>query len=522
MDFLKTLLFIYQKATWIFLIVIFILALLLTEKYSQSFHFVDEDEHFVVGSFMIQGYHLYSNLSANHQPLTYLSSALAQWIFQPKTLFTLFKTGRETIFIWGLLGGAWLTLQYGFIALPFILFYECTKYFLFGNLFLSESLVIYPLVYLLGECYKITFYSYSPKNWQVIGFALATFFISFNLLPMLPVLLLLGLIYLIKIKQKKLLILSLIIPTVLLFFLISPLDYFRETVYYNWKYTLPYLSPIGNKYYLLKLLIFPLLSFFASKNSILNQWIILFTIIFIINLLIYLINNRVRYLIGYLLFYLLIVLTNNRNLVPGEMFYSGFHLLPWYAAFIFFNLLNIKLIFKKNIKFKFLPVLILVTGSLYLMISSHMPYFESVNKLNEHNTNFLPYYLIEQGLKTLVKEGDRLMVLPDETIVYWNSGVKPATNQLIYHNWEYEIPLLRMEMNKVLATDSPEFIYANFDRIGTAGYLSLIIPLLKTQYWQVNVNGAAQNLHIKRTKIKTISEEQWKEWEKLSFDRIKL
>lgn len=507
---------------WILLITIFLLALFLTEKYSQSFHFVDEDEHFVVGSFMNKGYHLYSDLSANHQPLTYLPSALAQWVFQPKTLFTLFKTGRETILILGLLGGVWLTFQYGFIALPFILFYEFTKYFLFGNLFLSESLIIYPLVYLLGECYKITFYSYKPKNWQVIGFAFATFFISFNLLPMLPALMLLGLIYLIKIKQKKLLIVSLIIPTVLLFIFINPIDYFRETVYYNWKYTLPYLSPVGNNYNFLRLLIFPLLSFFVSKNSILNQWIILFSIIFIINLTIYLINNKFRFFIGNLLFYLLIVLTNNRNLIPGEMFYSGFHLLPWYAAFIFFNLLNLKLIFTKNIKLKFLPAVVLLTGSFYLMISPHMPYFEPMDKLKEHNTNFLSYYLIERGLKTLVKEGDRLMVLPDETIIYWNSGVKPATNQLIYHNWEYEVPLLRTEMNKVLATDPPEFIYANFDRIGTAGYLPLIIPLLKTQYWQVNVNGAAQNLHIKRTKIKTISEEEWQEWEKLSFDRIKI
>lgn len=507
---------------WLSFFGLFLLSLFITEKYSQSFHFVDEDEHFVVGSYLNQGYRLYTDLSANHQPLTYITSALTQKVLQPKTLFTLFKAGREAILLWSILGGVWLILQYGAIALPFILFFELTKVFLFGNLFLSESLVIYPLVAIVGECYRLIFTSYQPKKWQIVSFGLANFLAIFNLLPLIVALLFLDLIYIIKIKQKRLFIFSLIVPIGLLFVFINPLDYFRETIYYNWKYTLPFLSPQTENFKFLRFLIFPFLSFFVSKNSILNQWIILFSLVFISNLFVLIINNKNRFLIWHLTFYLLITLINNRNLVPGEMFYSGFHLLPWYAVFILFNLLNLQLIFNNKLKFKYLSLVILSVGSIYLMISPHMPYFEKIDKLKEHNTNFLSYYLIEKGIKILAKEGDRIMVLPDETLVYWNSGVRPATKQIIYHSWEYGVPLLKTEMDKVLANNPPEFIYANFDRIGRADYRPVIVPILKTKYWQVTVNGVAQNIHIRRTKIKSISEDQWQEWTKLSFDRINL
>ncbi len=504
----------------VLLLVLFGLSFWLTSKYSQSYHFVDEDEHFVIGNYINQGYRIYTDLSANHQPLIYLYGALVQKIAHPQTLFSLFKSARMSVLMWSVIGAIWLVSQFGFIMLPFILFYETTKVFLFGNLFLSESFVIYPLIYVLAECFKLTFSHYRPKKWQVIIYGLANFLIVFNLLPLIPVLVFINLWYFRKINYKKVFILSLIIPTLLLFLLIKPLDYFRETIYYNWKYTIPFLSPAKTQY--LRLLIFPFVSFFVAKNSIINQWIILFSLVFIGSLFILVFNKKYRLLGGVLIFYILIALVNNRNTVPGEMFYNGFHLLPWYAAFIVFNLLIIKLLVSKKLKFKFTPIFILLIGSTYLMLSMHMPYFEPVDPLKEHNTNFLPYYLIELGIKTIVKEGDRLMVLPDETLVYWNSGVKPATRQIIYHSWEYQVPLLRDDMNRVLTTNPPEFIYANFDRIANSNYRQIIDPILKTQYWQVNVNGVAQNLHIKRTKIKSISESEWQEWLKLSFDRINL
>jgi hypothetical protein len=504
----------------VLLLVLFGLSFWLTSKYSQSYHFVDEDEHFVIGNYINQGYRIYTDLSANHQPLIYLYSALVQKVAHPQTLFSLFKSARMSVLMWSVIGAIWLVSQFGFIMLPFILFYEATKVFLFGNLFLSESFIIYPLVYIVAECFRLTFYNYQPKKWPVIIYGFANFLIIFNLLPLSPALFLLNLWYLSKIKHKRVFMLSLIIPTVLLFVFVQPLDYFRETIYYNWKYTIPFLSPAKTEY--LRLLIFPFISFFVTKNSIINQWIILFSLVFISNVIILMLNKKFRLLLGLLIFYLLITLINNRNTVPGEMFYNGFHLLPWYAAFVIFNLLITKLVFLKKLKLKFISTAILLVGGIYLMLSPHMPYFEPVDPLKEHNTNFLPYYLIELGIKTVVKEGDRLMVLPDETLVYWNSGVKPATRQIIYHSWEYQVPLLRDDMNRVLTTNPPEFIYANFDRIANSDYRQIIDPILRTQYWQVNVNGVAQNLHIKRTKIKSISESEWQAWLKLSFDRINL
>lgn len=509
---------------WLSFFGLLLLSLFITEKSSQSFHFVDEDDHLAIGNYINQGYKLYRDISTNHQPLVYILSSLTQQVSQPSTLFLLVKQGRESVFLFSFFCSLFLIFELGPVFLFFLLFFELTKFFIFGNLLLAESLVIYPLIFIISECFKALFYTYKPKKINQIIFGLANFLIIFNLLPLIPSLLFLDLIYVFKTKKLKYFTLGFILPTLIIFLFIPITDYLKETIIYNLKYAIPLISPIKNKQELLQLVIFPFQFFFKEKNSILHQLIQFFSLLTIVNFIVFLSSKKIKKFFCWLFFLFIILLLNTRNINVKEVYYySGFHLLPWYGGLIFFNLLSTQFIIKeiKGLK-RYFPLLLLLGGGIYFLLHPHMPYFAKINKDYEHNVNYLSYYLVGQAILSISQPQDRLAVLPDEELIYWQSKLRLATRQTAYYNWQYQSPLLRSEMDDVFFNNPPEFVYADFDRIGSASYLPMIIPILKTQYWQATVNGVAQNLHIKRTKIKTISEYQWQEWQKLSFDRINL
>lgn len=500
---------------------LFLFSLFLSEKFSQSFHFVDEDDHLVFAHFMNQKYKLYKDLSSNHQPLVYILSSLTQKITKPNTLFLLIRRGREAVFLYAFVLSLFLFSQFGLIFLIFALFFELTKFFLFGNLLLAESLAIYPLLYIIGMSFQITFTDYKPKKWQSFVFGLANFLIVFNLLPLIPSLLFFNLLYLIKTKHYKPLFAGFLLPTFILFLFISPLDWFRETVFYNFKYVVSELSPVKNKLDYLRFFIFPFLFFFQQQSAF-NQFIRLFSVLLILNFALLFVFNKRKKTLGGLLFLLLILTLNNRVLKPEDAYYyRGFHLLPWYGGFIFFSLLTVKLIVQEIKKaVRSLPLLVLIGGGICAFLNPQMPYFIQIDKDREHNVNFLPYFLTGKAIKSISQPTDRLAVIPNESLLHWQAGLKPATRQIVYYEWEYWVPLLRQQMDEVFTNNPPEFIYADFQRIGQASYLPLLNSTLEKNYWQATKKGIPQNLFIKKEKIKKISDEQWKKWEKLSFDKI--
>ena len=356
---------------------------------------------------------------------------------------------------------------------------------------------------------------------MVFGFA--NFLIIFNALPLIPSLFLFDLIYLFKTKKIKQFLLGFLLPTIILFLFISPFDWFRETVFYNLKYAAPQISLIKNNLDYLRLLFFPFLAFAKGDNSIFNQYLQLFCLVLIVNLIFFLFFiKRIREFFSFTFLFLIIIFLNNRVLAPGKMYYDGFHLLPWYAAFIFFNLLTIKYIFMKTKRWiKWIPFFILFGGGTYLLAQPSMPYFTQVNKDWEHNVNFSSYAFTGMAIESIADEDDRLAVFPHESLLYWQSGLRPATRQIAYYEWEYDVPLLKKQLDEVFITNPPEFIYWNAEQVGPASYLPLIEPLLENDYWWVSKEEVPQKLFIKNEKIKEVSQNQWERWQGLGFDRVK-
>lgn len=503
---------------------LFILVFSISEKYSQSFHFVDEDDGLVIGSFINKGYRLYTDISTNHQPLVYFTSSMALKIFQPANLYRLMQMARRAMFLYGFFFSLLLLYEFGLPFLTFSVFFESTKFFILGNELLAENLAVYPLIYLIGIIFKIYFKSYKLKKWEKYFFGLGNFLVLFNVLTLVPSLIILDILYLIKIRKFKKPVLGFIIPAAILGLYISPIKYFKETILYNLQSAVPLFingAPIKTTYEHYKLLVIPLLSFVEADQTIFNIFIQFFSVVLVINFLIILFRNK-KMLIFWVFLFLTITLTNTRNYRSGQMFYNGFHLLPWYAAFIFFNLLSLKqLLLGLNPKLKTLILTVFIVGSGFLLFSKDMPYFVKINKQYEHNVSFLPNYLRGEAIKAISQKDDRLAVIPNESLIYWQSGLKLASRQLAYYTWQYEVPELKKEFDDIFQNAPPEFIYAELKLAGQ-NYLPLLQTVLSQRYVRATKNNLAENIFIRKDKISKITDQQWEEWEKLSFDKITL
>ncbi len=504
-----------------FFMAIFLASLLLTEKFSQSFHFVDEDDHLVFAYYINQGYQLYTDLSSNHQPLVYFLSALSQKILRPGSLFMLLRRSREAVFLYSSIWGLVLLWQFGWVFLATALVFELTKFFIFGDHLLAENLAVYPLIYILGMVFKAVFFKGKSTRNEALIFGLVNFLIAFNLLPLLPSVLVLDVFYWLKTKKIKEMLWGFFIPVLVLFCFISPWAWFKETIFNNLKYVIPQITLIRQKSDYLRFFIFPFLYFFQKDNFVFNHFIRLFSVVTGLNFLLLLKLKKKRQFLKWLFLFFLVMFLNNRvPEIKDIVFYGGFHLLPWYASFIFFSFFLMKFIWLKvKGKVKLLPFLILVVIGSYWLGSEQMPYFQKISKDREHNINYYPYYLTNQAIKVASKKDDRLMVIPDESLNYWQAGVKPATRQIVYYEWAYWVPELKKDFDQTLINHPPEFIYADFKRIGPASYLEILEAALAKDYWQTTRDGLAQNLYMSKEKVREIREEQWQNWVELGFDQ---
>lgn len=528
----------------VILVCLFVFVLLLTERFSQSFHFVDEDDHLIFGHYMNQGYKLYRDLSTNHQPLVYIFGGLLQRISRPGTMFILLRRTREAVFLYGFVFSVFLLFEFGLPFLIFSFIFELTKFFIFGNLLLAESLVVYPLIFILGESFRTYFLDHKPKGFHVLIFGFCNFLIFFNLLPLIPSILILDLLYFLKLnflktRDVKNMAAGFVLPTALLFIIVSPLGWFKESVLNNFNYVAPELTPVKSWQDFVKVVFFPFLFIFKKKKPIFSQIIFFFTLLLLLNTALLLnlkekifntkfiknikLKRKNKILFLWLFIILVVLLTNNRVLNTDEIYYySGFHLLPWYSAFIFLNILMVNYLLK-NMKFYFKKILLLIflIVGVYFLFNKEMVYFQKIDKVAEHNTNFLTYVLAGKGFASVSKPGDRLAVFPNESLIYWQSGLDLATRQVAYYEWQYWVPELRAEMEEVFNNDPPEFIYRNFEGIKQTSYLPFLQEALR-DYAEVSSNGDATGLYIREDRVKDITDEQWQEWRKYSFNKIEL
>ena len=484
----------------------------ITQARSLSFHFVDEEDHITYAYYINKGYQLHRDLQGNHQPLVYFVSAAVQKITKPTNIFMLIRRHRQVMFLYGAIWSLLLVWRFKSLGLAFVLLFEYLKYFLFGDKLLMETLAVYPTVYFFGVMADVLFKNNLPSKLETLFLGVCTFLIIFNMVPLWPWLFFVWLVLLIKNKKGlKLQIVGTLTGILGLFtvYPYSPIDWFRETIWNNFFYAIPQLSPFHTALDWVKMIFFPFLAM-ATTDSLQANFISFFITGWLITFL-YLIfkKDKRSWWVG--LMYLFLLLANNRVLSPGAVFYHGFHLLPWMGLMTWVFVFCIKLLIESNQKIRRLVLPIFIIWGLILMSNKNMPYFLLKTDAGyEYYVNYSTLDDFNFAIKTLVNPGDRLAVTANEPIIYWNTGAELATRQVIYGGWEPSVKELKEDYQRVFyGNNPPEIIYGDDEP-----------ELLKEKYINIFRNNKPTQLFIREDKYEKITEEKWQILATRGFEKL--
>jgi len=474
---------------WIIFGIIMLVSFRISQARSLSMHFADEEDHITIARYTNRGFKLYQEIQSNHQPIVYFSSAKLQQLLDPPNIFMLIRRHRQAMFIYGLIWSGIILWRFKAVGLIFITLFEFLKYWLFGNLWLMESFAIYPSVYLFGVMLEAWFEKVRISTLEIIFLSFNSFLIIFSLVPLWPWLALTWLLIFIKIKKKIMVAgISLLVITGLFFAIstYSPIDWFIRTIYNNFVYAIPELSPFHGSVDYLRMIFFPFLAYF-TVNSLQAQFISLFFTGYLV---------ACWFKPKLLWLYLFLLLANNRVLSPVSVYYEGFHLLPWMGLMIFTFSYSLQ-------KIKFKLWFIWLIWALILMLNNNMPYFWKTDPNYEYYVNYSTFDDFNFALKTINKNGQKMAisVLTNEILIQWKTLLDPATKQIVCYPWENLIPELKQNRDQVFSLDNPfppEFIYGSIDK-----------QLTKAKYQVLYRNDKASELFIRKDIFDQISPEEW-------------
>ena len=116
-----------------------------------AFGCFDDCFNYGAGFFITKGKLLYRDIFFNHQPLMAYISALIQSFTQPRNIYELLLRHRQFMIIWNFFWAVVLLFQFGSAGMLFSLQYELTKFYIFGDRFLAEGLIVYHFCIVTGK-----------------------------------------------------------------------------------------------------------------------------------------------------------------------------------------------------------------------------------------------------------------------------------------------------------------------------------------------------------------------------------
>lgn len=491
------------------LVLLLVLILFLTitgimfRQQSLSFHFVDEEDNFVVGNYLLKGEKLYVDIFSHHQPLSYFFSAFIQKATGPNSIFLLVKRHREAIIGWSAIWSFFLVFRFGMPAFFTVVIYELSKIYLLGNLFLVESLVVYPLMYLVGLV--LVKRRNNLRNYELFFAGICFSMLAFLLATLWPLLLVLLFTFFYISHEKRrgrFLFLGACLLTALVLLSIPIRDYFYDTVYINQKYYIPHAAGYAGGGFTVKSFFTPVLSLFLTGNVTATLVMIrCVSLLLLFNLFLLIIKKKYYHL---LLIFFLLGLANIRYIAPGSQEYAGFHLLPWFGLLLFItSLTSFKLI--RNREERFLKIITISLLLLVLAVSvkygrERLFVKRDINK--DCYVNYSQQFSFGEAVKIMKKPNEKMFVAPDEMLIYWQADIDHAARFTYYYSWMTTVPELKSGVDDMFFNNPPTFWYfKNYkNELGLADNLS--------NYHRMKKDGADTDLYILFKKKEDLTKEQ--------------
>lgn len=496
-----------------FSIIFFIFMGFLYQKQALSFHFVDEEDNIILGNYLLKGEKLYSDLFSQHQPLAYIGSAQIIKITEPNSLFLLIKRHREAIIGWSILWAIILIFRFRIIMVLTLLIYEPMKIFLLGNLFLSESLVIYPLTYLLGWIFLADKKTY---KWEpfFLGVCLVLSFLL--LLPLWPALVLLTILILRRLggleKLGRLGLLGgLFIPIILTLNFISVPDYFFNAFSINFKYYIPMTSNTPLVETLFNAFLAPIISLtIGTGRSATLQVIQILSIVILVNSFI-LWKTKMYYLI--ILIFLILGLINLRYVIPGQQAYSGFHILPWFIALILLSIITIKFVWKKYHKLWWKIFIFILIVLMFITIFKEISILYTKRDLNkDFYINYSKQADIGSAIKIMKDSNESLFVAPDEWLIYYQADISHFSKMVNYYAWMSNVPEIKKPLHQKFEENLPTYFYCERCQFGYFG-----LEQFFDKYQYIKKDGKYTSLMVLKKKLNNLTESQINELKYYNF-----
>lgn len=428
---------------------------------TSSFGCFDDCFNYTAGWLILKNKILYKDIFFNHQPLAAYLSALIQAISHPKTIYELLLAHRNFLiafsFIWNIL----IFKRFNFIGLVFILCYESIKYYIFGDRFLAEGIIVYPLVYLMGICLD----GIRLKKISIIDVIVApilSWFVIFMREPYAPLSFWLYIVIVFLYRNKdRILFSSLFIFLILsigIFIFFPITDYLYNVFYINLNSIL--IENIANdKLIIIKILRiigYPIDIFLEGKITFLRLHMIILSSIYIYTIC--LLFNKNNKFIFFSIF--TFALANLRPVLPGTMFYEAFHMIPWYGIFLFSTSYFTFVLLSENKK-KVVPIFI---GFILLFLHVFSPksfIYEKTDRSYEYQINYGNYLVQADIIKTLSISSDSVFLDGWDEIIYIQSDRIPKYKYGWYTSMMPHFLKYSEERIKMFKLSPPEIYYGN-------------------------------------------------------------
>jgi hypothetical protein len=459
--------------------------------------FADEEENFLPGQYIFQGKKLYADIFVQHQPLAYIGSGIIQKIVHPQTISALVKTHRYGIILWSLIWSIILILRFGAPLFMTVFIYELTKITLLGNLFLAESLTVYPLIYLAS--FVLLVKKTKWVEWIFIGLLLA--FLFYTLLPLWPFL---GFVYFYLIVRSKksfrtlfIFIIDFLFLTIIVFRFSSLKEYFINTIYITLKYYLPLTKNFSGTFSPLKSFIAPLLALTDMKSTYLLWVIKSLCLTFLINL--FILFKKGKKSEAFFLFFSL-GLASARYVQASTELYGAFHMNPWFSLLLVYTSLTsfqvIKLIKKNRLKITLIFLIFLII--FFSLVCAKYTLFDKRDPQSDLHVHYSPHYNYGNILRELKKPKDTLFVIPANMLLYWYSGIPPVSKYIFFYEWMEKTPLTE-DVKKIFTQNPPTFLYC-------VNCQKSVVYLYLKNYSQLKQNGKTIPLFVIKNRFKNFNE----------------
>ncbi len=498
-------------------------------QHSQAWYFQDETEHVTLGWMLTDyGRQLYTTLSTNHQPLPILVGAVLVKIIPYGTFFEFIDRLRMSLWLFGALASIAIVIRFKVKGLLAVLLTYSLGHYYFAWYVLAESLVIPAVLWQLLNLEERLFNKHIGYDFDGFCFGLTSFWLVFNLVPLWPFVLLANGIYwwLSRWSAWKLLIIGFLVPTLSLFLVIKPWDWWQETVINNVIYFIPSEAPHDAGHYL-RLVFYPVLHL-PYLSSVVARFFSSLVLLFLISVVVFrsrfswAIKNH-RLLISLGLFYALSLLLNPRVSQLNVSFFSGFHVFPYVAGLsVVASSLSLRLFQHFWHRPQTRPVAYLVTVGLALLLLSNLSWVgEKKDKLTDYYIQYDTFSAYGTALKAIAQPGDTLMTGPDGAGYMNQMANLPLAGRQNFHlDWAYRVPYLRTAWLDMIEHQPPTFVYFNLSQ---DNYSQTLGPLLARDYVTLQrADGSPTQLRMRRSAVNQVSEHQWQQFEDQQFLRPSL